>query len=100
MYPPEAREFYSYLSGVVKEAIDLLARAESMTFEKIDHHSDEDIQELAAIAGQTNFDLKEPPEFSCSVEEHREVLYAVLAELEEHGADPETVAYLRSKFQI
>jgi hypothetical protein len=100
MYPPEAREFYSYLSSMVKEAINWLATAEAMTFEEIDHHSDEEVQELAAIAGQTNFNLKETPEFSYSVEEHREVLSTVLAELEEHGSDPETVAFLRSKFQI
>tara|TARA_R110001592_G_scaffold129810_5_gene342595 strand:+ start:3019 stop:3792 length:774 start_codon:yes stop_codon:yes gene_type:complete len=100
MYPPEAREFYSYLSSTVKEAIAWLATAESMTFEKIDHHSNEKVQELAAIAGQTNFKLKETPQFSYSVEEHREVLSTALAELEEHGSDPETVAFLRSKFQI
>ena len=98
--PPEAREFFSYLSETVKAAIDWLAEATSASFEKINHHPDEEIHELAAIAGQTNFNLKESPEYSYSVQEHREVLAAVLKELEEDGSDPKIVEYLRSKFEI
>ena len=100
MYPPDAEQFYSYLSDVVTEAISWLSDAATITFEKIDHHTDEEIQELAAIAGQTDFNLKVNAEYSYSIEEHREVLSNTIRELEEHGADPQTIEFIRSKFEI
>ena len=100
MYPPNAKQFYSYLSEMVTEAISWLSDALTITFEEIDHHTDEEIQELAAIAGQTNFNLKENAEYSYSIEEHREVLSNTIKTLEEDGTDPKTIEYIRSKFEI
>jgi len=100
MYPPDAEQFYSYLSEVVTEAISWLSDAATITFEKIDHHTDEEIQELAAIAGQTDFNLKVNAEYSYSIEEHREVLSNTIRKLEEHGTDPQTIEFIRSKFEI
>lgn len=100
MYPPNAKQFYSYLSEMVTEAISWLSDALTIFFEEIDHHTDEEIQELAAIAGQTNFNLKENAEYSYSIEEHREVLSNTIKTLEEHGTDPKTIEFIRSKFEI
>lgn len=100
MYPPNAKQFYSYLSEVVTETIAWLSAALTITLGEIDHHTDEEILELAAIAGQTNFNLKENEEYSYSIEEHREVLSSSIKALEEHGADPKTIEFIRSKFEI
>lgn len=100
MYPPNAKQFYSYLSEMVTEAISWLSDALTITFEAIDHHTDEEIHELAAIAGQTNFNLKENAKYSYSIEEHREVLSNTIKALEEHGTDPKTIEFIRSKFEI
>lgn len=100
MYPPDANQFYSYLAEVVTEAISWLSDAAAITFEKIAHHTDEEIHELAAIAGQTDFNLKVNAEYSYSIEEHREVLSNTIKELEEHGTDPKTIEFIRSKFEI
>lgn len=99
-YPPDSKEFFLYLSETVSGAIDWLTEAASITLDRVNHHTDEEIHELAAIAGQTNFNLKETPEYGYSLEEHREVLATVLKELEDIGTDPEIVQFFRSKFEI
>ena len=100
MYPPNASLFYSYLSEVVTETIAWLSEAAIITFDKIAHHTDEEVQELAAIAGQTNFNLKENAEYSYSIEKHREVVSSTIKELEELNTDPDIVEFIRSKFEI
>jgi len=100
MYPPNAKQFYSYLSVLIKEAIDWLAKASEIIFGFINHHTDEEIQELAAIAGQTNFNLNEEAEFSYSLEEHRLNVAKSLEALEELGTDPTVLKFMREKFEI
>lgn len=100
MYSPNAEQFYSYLSEMVTEAISWLSDALTITSEEIDYHTDEEIQELAAIAGQTNFNLKEDAKYSYSIEKHREVLSNTIKTLEEYGTDPKTIEFIRSKFEI
>lgn len=100
MYPPDANQFYSYLSTLVNETIVWLSEATEIIFKSIDHHTDEEIRELASIAGQTNFDLKEDAEFSYSVEESKINFSEAMKALEEHGADPKVLDFMRKKFEI
>jgi hypothetical protein len=100
MYPPDAKQFYTYLSTLVNESIDWLNEASKIIFSCIDHHSDEEIHELAAIASQTNFDLKAESEFSYSIEEHRINFSETMKALEEHGTDPKILEFMREKFEI
>lgn len=100
MYPPDARVFFSYLSEIVNETIAWLSEATLITSREIDHHTDDEVHELAAIAGQTNFNLKEDAEYSYSLEEHRNVFSKVIKELEEERTDPKILQILRSKFEI
>lgn len=99
MYPPDAEKFFSYLSETVKGAIGWLSEAASILFDSIDHHSDEEIQELAVIAGQTNFDLKAESDLNFSAEEMKERFSYALKALEQHGAKPEILEFLREKMQ-
>ncbi len=100
MYPPNAKQFYSYLSKLVKETIDWLTEATKIIFDSINHHTDEEIRELAAIAGQTNFDLKEESEFGYSIEECKINFAKAMKALEEYGADPKVMNFMRDKFEI
>lgn len=100
MYPPNAEQFYSYLSTSVKETIDWLSEATEILFGSLDHHTDEEIQELAAIAGQTSFDLKEEAEFSYSIEEHKLHFANAMETLEQQGTDPKILDFMREKFEI
>ena len=100
MYPPDAEQFYSYLFTLVNESIDWLNEAAEILFCCIDHHTDDEIQELAAIAGQTNFNLKAEAEFSYSIEEHRIKLADAMEALKEHGTDPKILEFIREKFEI
>lgn len=100
MYPPNAKEFFNYLSEIVNGAIVWLSESASILLHSIDHHSDEEIQELAAIAGQTNFDLKAESDLEFSVEEMREKFSNAMEALEQHGAKPEILEFLRERIQI
>jgi len=100
MYPPNAEQFYSYLSALVKETIDWLTEATEIIFGSLDHHTDEEIQKLATIAGQTSFDLKEESEFSYSIEEHKLHFSNAMKALEQQGVDPKIMDFMREKFEI
>jgi len=100
MYPPNAKEFFSYLSEMVNSAIDWLSEGTSILLDSIDPHSDEEIQELAAIAGQTNFDLNADSDLEFSVEEMRKKFSYAMEALEQQGAKPEILEFLRDRIQI
>lgn len=100
MYPPNAEQFFGYLSGVVHESLDWLTEAIAILLDKIEHHTDEEIQELAAIAGQTNFDLKAESELSFSAEEMKAKFASAMEALEQQGADPKILELLQNKLKI
>ena len=103
MYPPNAEQFFTYLSKLVNDTLDWLSEALAILFDGIDHHTDEEIQELAAIAGQTSFNLKEEAEFNYSAEELQASFTKVIQALEEQGAEAkilEILDFLQAKCEI
>lgn len=100
MYPPNAKEFYDYLSRIVNESLSWLSEAIAILFESTDHHTNEEIRELAAIAGKTNFDLKGESDLNYSSEESEVSFYKAIEALEEQGADPKILDFLRERFEI
>ena len=100
MYPPDAKVFFTYLSEVVNETISWLSGAVAIILDSIEHHTHEEIQELATIAGQTNFDLKAESDLNFSAEEMRDRFSNAMEALEQHGAKPEILEFLREKMQI
>ncbi len=100
MYPPNAKQFFAYLSKIVDDGINWLTEAASILIDSIDHHTDEEIHELAAIAGKTNFDLKAESDLNFSAEEMKARFFEAMLALEQHGAEPEILEFLRERMQI
>lgn len=100
MYPPDATQFYEYLATQVKESIEWLTEAIAILGASIKYHSKEQIQELAAIAGQTNFDLKEESDITYSEDVVNERLENYLKELEKQGVDPKIIDLLKNGGKI
>jgi hypothetical protein len=100
MYPPDAEQFFTYLSGTVHESIDWLTEALAILRDKIEHHTDDEIQELAAIAGQTSFDLKSESDLVFSADEMKARFASAIEALEQEGADPEIMGFLQNRLKI
>lgn len=95
MYPPDAKEFFNYLYDLVNEAIDWLQFSKATLFEGIELHVEDEVQELAAIASRTNFNLKEETVLEYSKVEMNSNFQAAIKTLEKHGADSELLDLLK-----
>jgi hypothetical protein len=95
MYPPDEKLFFGYLNKLVFDSISWLEEAGDLLLEDIEHHGEDELHELAAIAGQTNFNLNEDSIFSYSLEEHREVLSKALKSLKEMDVDPQVLELIK-----
>lgn len=95
VYPPDAERFFSYLAEIVNEAIEWLSVAAASQIGNIHHHTDEDVRELAAVAGKTNFDLKATTDIDISEEEIEASLSVALEKLEQQGCEPQVLEVLR-----
>lgn len=71
LYPPNQKQFYYFLGSIIENAINWLSRAREMVKSEIKFHSVDMTQELGAIAGQTNFNLKEDSKFYYNEEKKR-----------------------------
>jgi hypothetical protein len=100
MYPPDAKQFYEYLAAQVKEAKEWLTEAIAILGASIKYHSTEQVKELAAIAGQTNFDLKEESDITYSEDVVKERLANLLRALEKQGVDPKIIEFLNNGGKI
>lgn len=100
-YPPDAERFYEHLTTQVKESIEWLTEAIAILGAGIKYHSEEQVRELAAIAGQTNFHLKEESDLTYSENVVNERLESFLKELEKQGlvTDPKVIDFLKNLFQ-
>ncbi|HBP0281995.1 TPA: hypothetical protein L5P84_006384 [Pseudomonas aeruginosa] len=97
IYPPDRIEFYGFLEGVVAESIAWLRHAVQVVESGISFHTLELVEELGAIAGKTNFDLKNVSELEYSPEEKESVFRDAIEKLREIGADERVIRYLESK---
>lgn len=97
VYPPDRLEFYEFLEGVVTESIAWLRHATQVVESDINFHTLDSAEELGAIAGKTNFDLKNDSEFEYSPEEKEPVIRNAIEKLREIGADERVIRYLESK---
>lgn len=97
VYPPDRKEFYEFLEGVATESIAWLRHAVQVVESGIIFHTQESVEELGAIAGKTNFDLKNDSELEYSPEEKEPVIRNAIEKLREIGADEQVIRYLESK---
>ena len=94
-YPPDAKQFFSYLSDVVNMGIRWLSGATSILRQSIHHHEEGEMRELGAIAGQTNFSLGEESDLTFCPEDLRDKETEVLQAMEAMNVPPELLALLR-----
>lgn len=98
MYPPDAKLFFIHLQKLITESLEWLTISAESILSNIRHHTDDEIQELAAIAAKTNFNLKEESQYSYSLEEQKVQLAKVIQELEKIGAEKEIIKLIKTQF--
>ncbi|MGM0988766.1 MAG: hypothetical protein ACQEXI_17555 [Pseudomonadota bacterium] len=97
VYPPDNKEFYEFLADIVTESIDWIRLAIQVVESCINFHNEEAIEEIGAIAGQTNFDLRKDSEFEYKPEESEQIIRSAIENLKEIGADERVIRFLESK---
>ena len=97
LYPPNAKQFFEFLSETVNRSIKWLEDGREFIKSEIEFHSDEKVQEMAAIAGQTSFDLHDESDFSFSQEDTRKRLEAAIEGMKEIGAEDRVIEFIEEK---
>lgn len=98
MYPPDAELFFSHLQELVTQSLEWLKISAESILSSIKHHENDEIQELAAIAAKTNFNLKEESQYSYPETERKAQLEKVIQELEKIGTEKEVIELITSQF--
>ena len=98
MYPPDAKLFFIHLQELITESIEWLSISAEYILSTIRHHDNDEIQELAAIAAKTNFNLKEESQYSYSLDEQKAQLAKVIQELEKVDAEKEIIELIKIQF--
>jgi hypothetical protein len=98
LYPPNQKQFYDFLGRIIADAINWLEIAQTMVKSEISFHSVDMAQELGAIAGQTNFNLKESSEFSYGENKTKERLSSFPEKMREIGADEKVIQFFEEQF--
>jgi hypothetical protein len=96
MYPPDADLFFRHLFELVTESIEWLSGSSDIVLSSIKHHDEDEIQELGAIAGQTNFDLKVESTYSYSLEDLDANLASALEKLKALGVGNDLLEFIKS----
>jgi len=94
LYPPNAEQFFEFLSGIIEKSIQWLVSARNIVKSDIDFHSIDQANELGAVAGKTNFDLNEESNFSFSKEEMKDSLIDVAEKMREMGVEEKVIELL------
>ena len=94
-YPPNQRAFFEYMASTVDEVHSLLATVLANLDSSIVRHSAADTRELYAVAGKTEFDLRQCTDLSFSETESAEAFAKAIAAMEEMGVDERALVMLR-----
>lgn len=99
-YPNDASEFYKYLKKLVDDSLEWLSESISILHSKINFHTKADIQELASVAGATNFNLDDEPALIYSEEESKARISRGLDSLRDEGVSEDFINKLKKKYEI
>jgi hypothetical protein len=97
LYPPNAKEFFSFLSRIVNESIAWLTDVRNLVNMEIEYHTSERLFELSTLASQTSFDLKGSPEADAKLTMLQNQFRQVLERLREESTDEELIAKLEER---
>lgn len=100
LYPPNANQFFGFLSDIVKRSIVWLENAREIIRSEINLHSDDKNKEMGVIAGQTNFNLKEESDFAFREEDVNKYIASMIEEMRENGTEEEIIAFLEKSISI
>ncbi|RWX46670.1 hypothetical protein H206_01935 [Candidatus Electrothrix aarhusensis] len=99
-YPPDYDLFYSFLQQAVNDSINWLTESIEMLSQVIKFHSDEELKQLASVAGQTNFNLKEESDLSYDETESKKRFESTLEKLKEIETNPDILEFINKKLKI
>jgi len=99
MYPPDAKLFFTHLQEIVTLSLEWLSISAKSILSTIKHHDKKEIHELGAIAGKTNFNLKEESIYNYTDDEKKLQLNKTIQGLEEIGADKEVIEFIKNLFK-
>ena len=94
MYPPDFRMFFGYLWKVVTESIDWLSSSLSIISSEIKFYEQDEMREISAVAGQTEFNLKKESRCDFNEAELRNAFKNVASKLEELGVKKEIIDFI------
>ncbi|WP_156480547.1 hypothetical protein [Aquipseudomonas alcaligenes] len=97
LYPPNATQFFNFLSDIVKRSTAWLENAREIIKSELKLHSDDKLKEMGAIAAQTNFDLKSESSFEFNADEVNERLISTIDAMRAMGAKEELIAFIEKK---
>jgi hypothetical protein len=100
VYPNDADEFYKYLKKLVDNSLEWISDSISILHSQIDFHTQDDIQELASVAGATNFNLKDEQVLHYSKEESKVKISRGLDKLRDEGISDDVISKLKKKYEI
>lgn len=99
LYPPNAAEFFHYLSEIVNDSIKWLSEASETTKSRIHFHSRDQILELAEIAAQTNFDLNSDSNMNFNKEEAGAKLLITIDRLRSAGVEESAIDIVKRIYE-
>jgi hypothetical protein len=95
MYPPDFNIFYEYLWKAVTESIDWLSLSLSIASSEIKYHDQNEIFEIAAVAGLTEFDLKKESKYDYNEIEYNETIKKTMNKLQEKRIKKEVIDFIK-----
>lgn len=99
-YPSDANIFYKYLKNLVDNSLEWISASIALLHSQIDFHTQDDIQELASVAGATNFNLKDEQILHYSKEESKARISRGLDRLRDEGISDKVISKLKKKYEV
>lgn len=100
VYPSDASEFYEYLKKLVDDSLEWLSVSIAILHSQIDFHTQDDILELASVAGATNFNLKDEQVLNYCKDESKDRIRQGLDKLSDEGMSDDIISKLKKKYEI
>lgn len=99
-YPGDNQEFYSYLELLVREAVEWLQSSRQILHSQIKFHTKDEVFELAAVAGATNFNLKGDSDLNYCEDYSKKIISKGLEKIAGHDVKQVDIDVLKKKYEI
>lgn len=96
LYPPNAEQFFEFLSEIVNRSIAWLEVGREVIKSEIEFHSDVKINEMASIAAQTNFNLRDESDFKFCNDDMKKKIVSAIEVMKEIGTEDKVIDLLEN----